>query len=81
VPPRQVQQSAVAGEFEAEQGIAVLESLRPLGPAAGRVAAGNGDDRRAIEAFQRWSKRSVFSAASSSARWIAGNKSFAFKVN
>ena len=29
-----VQQIPVAGQFEAQQGIAVLESLRPLGPAA-----------------------------------------------
>jgi hypothetical protein len=51
VPPGRGQLILIAGHVEAEQGIAVLKSLRPLGPTAGCIAAGDGDDRSAIAGF------------------------------
>ena len=46
-----LQQLLLAGQLEAQQGVAVLETLGPLGPAARGVAAGNGDDGGAIARF------------------------------
>ena len=80
VPPRHGQQIPVARQIEAQQGIAILKSLRPLGPAARRITAGDGDDGGAIAGFQRRSRVSVFFEASSSARATAGNRSLAFRV-
>ena len=48
VAPGQREQILISRQLEAQQGIAVLESLGPLGPAARGIAAGDGDDRGAI---------------------------------
>ena len=48
VPPAEVEQFAVAGGVEREDGAAILEALRPFGPAAGGVSSFDGEDRRAL---------------------------------
>ena len=48
VPLGHREQILIAGQLEAEQGVAVLKALCPLGPAARGVPAGNGKDGRAV---------------------------------
>ncbi len=42
------QEARVACEIEADESVAILKALRPLGPTARRVLAGDGEYRRAI---------------------------------
>jgi hypothetical protein len=51
VPLRQFEQILISRELEAQEGITVLETLRPLGPAARGIAAGDGHDGGAIADF------------------------------
>ena len=44
----QLEEALVAGGVELQEGGAELEALRPVRPAAGRVAAAQGEDRRAV---------------------------------
>ena len=70
--------SAVAAQIEAEQRIAILKSLRPLRPAAGRIAAGDCEDRRAIARLPApIESESLLRRQFDSARFTAGNRSFA----
>ena len=48
MPPGRGELILIAGHIEAEQGVAVLKSLRPLGPVARGIAPGEGDDGSAI---------------------------------
>ena len=81
VPLGHGEQILISGQLEAEQGIAVLESLGPLGPAARRVAAGDGDDGGAIAGLPTPVEAQCFFRGQLVARARQpGNRSFAFKV-
>jgi hypothetical protein len=51
VPLSHSEQILISRELEAEQGIAVLKTLGPLGPTARGIAAGDGDDGGTIAGF------------------------------
>jgi hypothetical protein len=60
VAPCGVELVLVAGHVEAEEGIAVLKALGPLGPASGGVLAFDGDDGRSIAGFPALVEAQVF---------------------
>ncbi len=51
VPLGNGEEIPISGQLKADQGIAVLESLRPLGPAARSVATRNGHDGGSVAYF------------------------------